>query len=183
MPRIQIEPKKALNDAVPGVRLSVIEDIATEPGPEAVEMLTLALSDSSVSVAARAGETLGNLYLKGLVPAETMIEKAKDSSIGFKARMGIISGLSKKPDPQAVEFLKQLMKSGSAEERRIAAGMIGYQGVDVAVPALLDALGDMDESVRYNVEEALNRISRGQDFGQDQKKWAAWWNTYTSRRQ
>lgn len=182
MPRLELDPVSELRDPSPSVRFSAIEDLARDPSPEAVEAVVSAVGDSDLSVGLRAGEALGRLYMEGRVPVETMIEKGGDPTIPFKSRMGVLSALSRKPDPAAAAYLVRLAKTGSPEERRMAVGMLGYQGPDVAVPTIIEALEDSDEWVRYNAAEALRHISRGRDFGRDRAAWEAWWRQASERR-
>lgn len=173
MPRLDLDPAREMHDPNPAVRQVAVEDLARNGS---VESLADAVSDPDVGVGFRAGELLGELYRKGQVPVEVMIEKASDASINFKARMGVLSALSMTPNKKAATYLLNLLETGIPEERRMAAGMIGYQGSESAVPALIDALDDQDEWVRYNANEALQHLSRGRDFGQNRAAWQAWWS-------
>ena len=60
-------------------------------------------------------------------------------------------------------------------ERRTAAILLAHQDPELAVPALIGALGDADEYVRSNAVEALRARSRGREFGLDAAAWRAWW--------
>lgn len=181
LPRVVSDPAQDLTDPSPSVRLKAIQEVAADPTPEAVARVEAALNDADLSVSATAGRVLGELYERDLVPAQTLIEKVSDPVLPLKSRGGMLSALAGKPSPDVLPFLLERLRNGQPEERRMLAGTIGYQGVQIAVPALLDALGDPDEWVRYNAAEALTYISRGRNFGSDRGEWEAWWNGYERR--
>jgi HEAT repeat protein len=62
---------------------------------------------------------------------------------------------------EAVPTLLELLKDGSAQNRKLAAWTLGYigQGAVEAIPALLVAIRDADEGVRKMACAALDRIS------------------------
>ncbi|MBI2891524.1 MAG: HEAT repeat domain-containing protein [Nitrospirae bacterium] len=182
MPRVEAEPELDLSDADPGVRLQAIESLAESPTPEAIESIARSMSDADQAVSFNAGQKLGELYLKGDAPRSLLIERARNRMLRFEDRMGVLSALCRKPDPDVQPFLLSVLKTGAAEERRLVAGMLGYQGPDVAVPPIIEALEDSDEWVRNNAAEALRHISRGRDFGLNRAAWEAWWRQASERR-
>lgn len=182
IPRVKADPLTDIKDPAPSVRALAVQDLAdAPPSPEAVEALIDALQDTSITVSGSAGDTLGKWYIKGQVPAEELIRRARDPSLHPKTRTGILRGLSKVPTPEATELLLSMINEGEVTERRFAAGMIAYQGPEVAVPALIEALEDPDEWVRFNANEVLQHISRGRNYGQDKAAWRNWWGKAKAR--
>ena len=76
----------------------------------------------------------------------------------------------------AVPFLLEMLKGreGNDTVPKVAAEGLGRIGHPSAIPGLIEALGHPFQGVRQDSAKALAQIT-GQDFGEDQAKWQAWY--------
>jgi hypothetical protein len=158
----------------PKIRRAAVLEVAWSADPDPKVML-IASRDSDAGVARTAMTSLGKLYEAGQVPIAQMIALATDRSITDRVRIVALNGLGVVPNSEAADVLVKLLGSGDTLERRSAAALLGNQDPQLAVPALIRALGDSDEYVRSNALESLRGRSRGRDFGTDAGAWQAWW--------
>jgi hypothetical protein len=156
------------------IRRAAVLEVAQSSDPDPKLMLA-ASRDSNGEVARTAMTSVVKLYEAGQVPVSDMIGLAKDRSIHERVRIVALNGLGVVPNAEAADLLVRLLASGDTLERRSAAALLGNQDPEVAVPALIRALGDADEYVRSNALESLRLRSRGRDFGTDAGAWQSWW--------
>ena len=160
-----------LRDPDPKIRRAAMREV-DDP-----QILLAASRDPDREVAIVATEALGKLHAAGEVPVSEMIARATDRSLDERVRVSAINGLGLVASPDAARTLAELVHGGDVLERRSAAILLVHQDVDVAIPALIDALADADEVVRSNAQEALRGRSRGRDFGSDAGAWRSWWQS------
>jgi hypothetical protein len=165
-----------LTDANPRVRATALRDAAKDPDADPAILLA-ASRDPDVNVAMIATDLLGKRYAEGAVPMQEMLDRARDRGLHARVRTGALNGLGVVAAPEAAALLSDLLAHGDLLERRSAAILLVHQDPEVAVPALISALGDADEVVRANALDALRTRSRGRDFGRDAAAWQAWWQS------
>lgn len=79
-------------------------------------------------------------------------------------------------DPLEVDSLVRALKDTRAYVRRSAAWRLGNLQDDSATVPLITALKDeKDKSVRWNIADALHKIT-SQDFGDNYQDWLDWFN-------
>jgi len=146
--------------------------------PRAVEPLIAALKDTDAYVRRAAAGALGNL--KDTRGVEPLIGALKDaeSYVGCTAA----AALGQLKDTRAVEPLAEALKD--AHLRVSAALALAWLKDERAVEPLIVAL-ETDEGWLYSGmpgegAQALS-ILTGVDFGQDGKKWRAWWEENKGR--
>ena len=164
-----------LRDADPKVRRAAIREAAKE-GADA-QVFLAASRDPDREVAILATDALGKLHAKGEVPAAELIARVVDKSIDERVRVSAINGLGVVASPEAAQALVELVARGDMLERRSAAILLSHQDPELAIPALITALGDADEVVRANALESLRARARGRDFGNDASAWRTWWQS------
>lgn len=163
-----------LVDPSPRVRAAALRDAAKDPDLDPAILLA-ASRDADANVAVVATGLLGKRYADGAVPVKEMLERARDRSANPRVRTAALDGLGVVAAPDAAALLADMLAHGDLLERRSAAILLVHQDPEVAVPALIAALGDADEVVRANALDALRTRSRGRDFGSDAAAWRAWW--------
>jgi HEAT repeat protein len=163
-----------LRDPDPGVRRAAVRELVRDPGSDLQHLLT-ASRDRDLEVAIVATTALGTLYGRGELVAEELIARTTDHALDDRVRLAAINGLGVVASTEAARSLAELARRGDLLERRSAAILLVHQDPDLAVPALIDALADVDEVVTANALEALRTRSRGRDFGGDVPRWRAWW--------
>jgi HEAT repeat protein len=85
------------------------------------------------------------------------------------------------PEALMDRLLRQYRDPSVSEERRIEMiDTLGELRERLAVPLLVDALGDSEEAVAAAARKALILVAR-QDLGRDTRKWQAWWAANGSR--
>lgn len=164
-----------LADPDPRARGAALRTIEQAPAAEWVDEVEGAMRDSNPSVSATAADVLGRLYQEHLVEPRRMVEHYRDGALPFRTRSALLSGFGQQPTDEAAQLLLELARSTDERERRAAAILLANQEPRVAVPALIEALGDRDEWVRANARESLTRLARGRDYGEDVAAWRAWW--------
>jgi hypothetical protein len=164
-----------VRDDDPAVRAHSVLVLGRAKTPEAAAALLETVRDPDPNVSTMSAMQLDEAYQAGLVSFEQMHTLATDLNLGPGAHFAAFAGLAKVADPRAAEFLLERLKNGTGEERRTAAGMLQHQGAAIAVPALIEALGDGEQWVRYNANEQLRALARGRDYGEDAAAWSRWW--------
>ncbi len=165
-----------LADPDPRVRRAAVREAARDGDLDPAVMLA-ASRDRDLEVGIVATEALGKLHADGRIPAHELIARVTDRSVDERVRVSAINGLGLVASDEAGRFLADLVVRGEPTDRRSAAILLVHQDPELAVPALITALGDADEVVRGNAVEALRARSRGRDFGSDAAAWRAWWQT------
>ncbi len=163
-----------LADADPRIRREAVREAARDGDLDPVVMLA-ASRDRDLEVGIVATEALGKLHADGRIPAHELIARVTDRSVDERVRVSAINGLGLVASDEAGRFLAELVMRGETTERRSAAILLVHQEPELAVPALIAALGDADEVVRGNALESLRARSRGRDFGSDARAWRTWW--------
>ncbi|CAN5923142.1 hypothetical protein BH11MYX3_BH11MYX3_38070 [soil metagenome] len=174
------EPSRALladlSDADPKIRRAAVREFARDRDAD-VAVLLAASRDSDLEVGVLATEGLGRLHAAGALPAGELIARANDHALNERVRLTAMNGLATVSSPESAAYLADLLARGDEFERINAAILVGHQDLEIAVPALIRALGDSVERVRNNAAEALRTHSRGRDFGTDAAAWQAWWQS------
>jgi hypothetical protein len=117
------------------------------------------------------------LYRDGRISAQDLAGRIADRNAPEKVRVAAINGLGLVPAHDGATVLADLLAHGDVVGRRSSAILLAHQDAQVAVPALIGALGDADEQVRSNAHESLHAFARGRDFGQDAGAWQRWWQS------
>jgi HEAT repeat protein len=162
--------------ADPKIRRAAVAEAARDADPDPQIMLA-ASRDPDLGVARAALASLGTLYADGQVSTKDMIALASDRTIPDRVRIAALNGLGAVPEPDAAAVLVKMLATGNTLERRSAAALLGNQDPEIAVPALIAALGDTDEYVPIHALDSLRQRSRGRDFGTDAGAWQAWWQS------
>jgi HEAT repeat protein len=186
-PRTAEIPQPRVAPALPAKQVPGLAEDLKDPDPkvrraavrEADDAKTLlaASRDPDLEVAATATEALGKLHARSEVSVDEMIARATDRSLNERVRVSALNGLGLVASPDAAKTLVELVHRGDTIEKRSAAILLVHQDPEVAMPALIDALGDADEVVRANALEALKSRARGRDFGSDSNAWRSWWQS------
>ena len=167
-----------LTDADPKIRRAAVRELARDRDRDAdPATLLVASRDPDLEVGVSATEALGRLHAAGTVPAAELISRASDHALNERVRVTAMNGLAATPSPEAAAYFADLLARGDTAERANAAILVGHQDLEIAVPALIRALGDSSEQVRANAAESLRFRSRGRDFGTDAAAWQAWWQS------
>ncbi len=165
-----------LADADPKIRRAAVRELARDRDADPATLL-VASRDPDLEVGVSATEALGRLHAAGTVPAAELISRASDHALNERVRVTAMNGLAATPSPEAAAYFADLLARGDTAERANAAILVGHQDLEIAVPALIRALGDSSEQVRANAAESLRSRSRGRDFGTDAAAWQAWWQS------
>jgi HEAT repeat protein len=184
MPALQVEPPsggqrsadelaREARDADPHVRRDAIAEMAKSANPDPKALLA-ASHDPDLDVALAATTGVGELYLVGQVSAKDLIALAKDTRSPEKVRVAALNGLGGVASRDSATALVDLLAHGPVEARRSAAILLARQVANLAVPALISALGDADQLVRENAHESLRAFGHGRDFGMDAAAWTTW---------
>lgn len=123
-------------------------------GPDAVEPLMNALSDTRSDVVVGAASVLGKLGDKRAVPALiTLLDRNADNT-------GIVAAeaLGYLGDTESVDALIRALNGTDNELQSGAARALGYIGDERAVSSLIEAMGSEDFSVRRIAIDALTGI-------------------------
>ncbi|MEO7092553.1 MAG: hypothetical protein ABI175_04830 [Polyangiales bacterium] len=165
-----------LTDGDPKIRRAAIKEVARDPSADPAELLA-ASRDVDIEVGILATEGLARLHAAGNLPAGELIARAGDHALNERVRVTAMNGLAGAQTPESAAYLAELLARGDTFERINAAILIGHQDPEIAMPALIRALGDGDERVRSNAVETLRAHARGRDFGSDAGAWASWWQS------
>lgn len=158
----------------PKIRRAAVREAARDADVD-VDVLLTASRDPDLEVGFTAMAALGKRYADGTVPATEMIARATDRSLDDRVRGSALNGLGVVATPEAAALFVDLLAHGTVTERATAAILLVHQDPDLAIPALIAALGDADDHVKANALESLRTRSRGRDFGTDAAAWQAWW--------
>jgi hypothetical protein len=174
------EPSRALaadlTDGDPKIRRAAIKEVARDPSSDPAALLA-ASRDPDLEVGVLATEGLARLHAAGNLPAGELIARAGDHALNERVRLTAMNGLAGAQTPESAAYLADMLARGDSFERMNAAILIGHQDLEIAMPALIRALGDGEERVRNNALETLRGRSRGRDFGSDAGAWSAWWQS------
>ena len=174
------EPSRALAADLasgdPKIRRAAVREVARDRDADPAALLA-ASRDPDIEVGILATEGLGRMHAAGTVPAAELITRAGDHALNERVRLTALNGLATTQSPESASFLADLLSRGDTFERVNAAILIGHQDLEIAVPALIRALGDSVEQVRNNAVDTLKTWSRGRDFGTDAAAWQAWWQS------
>jgi hypothetical protein len=165
----------------PRVRAHAILRLGDTMTTDAGEALARTIYDPHLTLSTMAADQIRHHLRAGLVEPAVVVPIARDRDLHRKTRLTMVGSVSKVKSPEATDLLLDLLYEGDAEERRATVGLLPRQGLDVAVPAIIDALADPDRWVVYNAREQLERIGRGRDFGTDQEAWRQWWEEEVAR--
>lgn len=165
-----------LEDADPKIRRAATRDLAKQPDSDPQRLLALS-RDPDVGVGILAMQGLGRLHASGNLPASELIARVGDHALDEKVRTAAFNALGVVQSPEAAQYLADLLAKGDTFERINAAILVGHQDLEVAVPALIRALGDSEPRVRENALETLRTWTRGRDFGTDAAAWQSWWQS------
>lgn len=165
-----------LRDTDPKIRRAAVKEVARDPSSDPAALLA-ASRDPDVEVGILATEGLARLHAQGNLPAGELIVRAADHALNERVRATAMNGLAGAQTPESAAFLADQLARGDTFERLNAAILIAHQDLEVAMPALIRALGDSEPRVRDNALEALRSRSRGRDFGTDAAAWTAWWQS------
>jgi len=165
-----------LEDPDVKVRRNATRDLAKSPDTDPQRLLALS-RDADVNVGVLAMEGLGRLHASGNLPASELIARGSDHALDEKVRLAAFNALAVVQSPEAAQYLSDLLAKGDSFERINAAILIGHQDLEIAVPALIRALGDSEPRVRENAHETLRTWTRGHDFGTDAGAWQSWWQS------
>lgn len=162
-------------DPDPVVRARALAQVTDSP------TLLEASRDPSPEIGLRATAELGKLYANGELPASELIARIRDRSLDEKVRGMAMNGLGMVRAPEAAALFVDQLAHGEPVERRTAAVLLMNQDEAVAVPALIAALGDGDEYVASNANEALVHLARGKNLGMDANAWRSYWQSRNVR--
>jgi HEAT repeat protein len=136
-------------------QLYVIKFLGEIKSNFAVDILILALKDSSDKVRMSAAEALGKIGSDKAVDSLILALKDSDDYV----RMNAVEALGKIGSDKAVDSLILALKDSDDYVRMNAAEVLGDIGSDKAVDSLIPvALKDSDDYVRMNAVEALGKI-------------------------
>ena len=80
-------------------------------------------------------------------------------------------------DPETIQSFIQMLGSEYETARIDASQALGFMGMhEGIVPALIQALEDTNDTVRFNALQALQKIT-GQNFGYQPDAWNTWWKS------
>ena len=182
-------------------RAAAVKALARRPNPEARAALHRALGDPSGQVLRVASEELLKLHEKGQADVEALVALLKDredKSViaqtlgkmgGDVALAALRSLLAQGTAPEKAAAMRALGASGRAEDgeeavealegndetlRKEACLFLGKMKHGPAIPKLIAALKDEDESVGENALWSLRQIT-GQTYGLQPQRWQDWW--------
>ncbi|MBA3456518.1 MAG: hypothetical protein H0T42_25745 [Deltaproteobacteria bacterium] len=163
-----------LTAADPRIRRAAIREAARDSDLDSAVLIS-ASRDPDLEVGITAMIALGKRYAEGTLPVTEMIARASDRGLNDRVRVSALNAIGVVATPEAAALLVDLIGHGTVMERGTAAILLVHQDPELAMPALIGALGDADDHVRANALEALRTRSRGRDFGTDAAAWQAWW--------
>src|SRR4051812_10366786 len=138
-----------LADSDPKIRRAAMRDLV-KSGEADPQQLLKAARDPDVGVSILAIDALGRMHAAGTVPAADLIALGADHALNERVRLTAINGFGQVPSPESAAFLSDRLANGDTFERLNAAILIGHQDLEIAMPALIKALGDSEERVRAN---------------------------------
>lgn len=157
------------NDA--GVRYWSLETLYKIGNTPPVEHLIELLKDENPRTRKLAAAILGfEGNNKAVGPLISILDEEKN----IKVKESVVRSLAKIGDKRAVEPIILLLGHDSLQIRQRATKALGYFKDHRAVEPLIKALSDKGSYVARNARESLVQIT-GQNFGEDQQAWRAWW--------
>lgn len=134
-------------------RVEVYREIGALGIPEGNTILLEGLSDSSHMVRSVVAEILIENVDEKLV--ERLLELLREENPGLRSQaMTILSKLG----ILALKQVETYLKDNDRDVRIFAANILGTTGLREAFPALVEAIHDPEENVRYAIVEALGKI-------------------------
>jgi HEAT repeat protein len=155
--------RRALQDEDNGVRWAA-HDALKELGSGAVPALVQALGDKNARVRVEAAEALSALDLKAKSALPALLAAFNDSD--HRVRVKAIEAarhVSYDTSDALPALLVALRDERNGQTRAAAAkavGVLGYLSVQLATPALIQSLKDLDAEVRAESAEGLGRLAR-----------------------
>lgn len=165
-----------LRDPDPNVRRAALHEAAHDPDTD-VGILLAASRDADLEVSFAATAALGDRYARGDLAIGDLVDRATDHVLPERVRMVALNAIGSMPSAEAGALFERLARSSEVAERRAAAVMLVRQSPEIAVPALIELLGDSDEYVRANALASLRARARGRDFATDAAAWRSWWQS------
>jgi len=160
---------EALNDESSNTRYGVINALG-KIGTPSVDPLIKELKNNSIRIRGGAAEALGITKDPNAIKPLIIALKDKDHEVRSKAARA----LGQIGNADVVDPLIESLKDEATRVRAAAVVALGNTKDLRAAGPLIAALKDKEEYVTQFVPKALKNIT-GQDFGEDQAKWQAWW--------
>jgi len=136
----------------------------------AVEQLILVLRDGEAEKQVSAATILGDIGDNRAV--EPLINALEDNNL--RVRTAALKALAKIDDERVVEPLVAAVRGEVLPLRMDAISALGNVKDPRVIEPLIDALTDEEPVIREYAANSLQKLT-GQNFGQDQAKWRAWW--------
>lgn len=152
--------------------------------PDGIARLVRELRKSDHTARARAVIALyaarreGIEALRQMEALPSLLDIAIDPTMESRVRGYAIRVVGRLKNPDAVPTLGGLLRDRNEPVRVSAAWALGEIGDCHAVPYLIDALAETDETERFLVHAVLMQIT-GQSLGEDAEAWRAWWANQT----
>lgn len=130
-------------------------------GDPAVPALLKALQNEDMWIRSLAAIAIGRIKKNTKVSFPELIQALKDKEplVRYSAALAL-SYIGDRKATSATSILIQALENDSPSVRRRAVLALGNVGKSkTTIPALIKALGDTDESVRYSAASTLNRIA------------------------
>ncbi|MBF0237321.1 MAG: HEAT repeat domain-containing protein [SAR324 cluster bacterium] len=136
-----------------GIRRMACEDLGYLRDADAIQPLSLSLSDSSRAVSEAAAESLIMIGTEEVVNAMSPLMGSPEISVRNYARE-ILSDLGE----ISVEALLKELKNPDRDVRKFAIDALDHINSKRCIPALLDAINDEDVNISYVAAEMLGRL-------------------------
>ena len=143
----------------PKVRRAAVREAAGDPDLDPA-LLLVASRDPDLEVGITATIALGKRYAEGDVSVAEMIARATDRGLDDRVRVSALNAIGLVSSAEGAALLVDLVARGSTTDRASAAILLVHQDPELAIPALIGALGDSEEQVRANALESLRARSR-----------------------
>lgn len=148
-------PMTTLNDpaASRSERINAAKALANSKDPQAIDALVkqLAIMDDAIVAAVKSS-------LRALNAVPVLEKRLADSGASEEHKVSACTGLRALKDKSSIAPLVSALRDQSPRVRKEAALAIGVIAPAEAETALLTALSDSDEDVRYFVADALGEV-------------------------
>jgi len=148
-------PMATLNDpaASRAERIKAAKALADSKDPKAVDTLVkqLAIMDDGIVAAVKSS-------LRALNAVPVLEQRLADSGVSEEHKVSACIGLRALKEKSSIPLLVSALKDPSARVRKEATLALGVIAPAVAEAALLTALSDSDEDVRYFAADALGDV-------------------------